>query len=177
MADKILEAFLKKQFEDGMALAQASDRLELVPLAGLPPRLYQATFRCKGLVRLDNGSIGEADEFHVWICFPDEYLRSVEPGRVVRWVNPANVWHPNIKPPSICLGHMPPGTELKAILRQIHGIITYNNYMPREDDALNHAACQWARQNTARLPVDTHPLTRRTHDFRVEVIEPTPDTA
>lgn len=173
MQDKVMEAFLKKQFEDGMALARASDLLELEPLLalGTPPRLYKATYRCKGLVRLDSGEIVEADEFEAFVFFPDGYPRSVDPRRVVRWSGPMNVWHPNIKPPDICIGHMPPGTELTAILRQIHGIITYNNYMPREDDALNHAACQWARQNKHRLPVDKRPLVGKAHEFRVRMID------
>jgi hypothetical protein len=31
----------------------------------------------------------------------------------------------------------------------------------REDDALNRAACQWARQHPERFPVDRRPLKRR----------------
>jgi hypothetical protein len=32
---------------------------------------------------------------------------------------------------------------------------------PREDDALNRAACQWARSNMHLFPIDSRPLKRR----------------
>ena len=44
--------------------------------------------------------------------------------------------------------------------RQIHEIVTWQKVTMREDDALNHAACQWARANRARFPVDSRPLKR-----------------
>ena len=42
----------------------------------------------------------------------------------------------------------------------------------REDDALNQAACQWARANLARLPVDTRPLKRRSLALQARDISP-----
>jgi hypothetical protein len=37
----------------------------------------------------------------------------------------------------------------------------------REDDALNHVACVWARANQSRFPIDPRPLRRRAARFNV----------
>ena len=46
MSDSVLNAFLGKQFEEGMALARSSDLVDLIPLDGQPPRRYIAQFYC-----------------------------------------------------------------------------------------------------------------------------------
>jgi len=164
--DPIYEAYLARQFEEGMALAQASDLLELMPSPVAPPH-FIARYRCKGLIRARDGEISEADRFEVGIWFPPTYLRRADSFEVLRWFGPANVWHPNIsdKLPLICVGRLAPGTSLVDLLYQIFEIITYHKYMPREDDALNKAACAWARRNQDRFPVDRRPLKRRKLDL------------
>ena len=86
------------------------------------------------------------------------------------FLGPPNVWHPNISDtqPAICVGRLVPGTGLVDLLYQCWEIITWNKKTIREDDALNRAACQWARHNLARLPVDTRPLKRRPLDLHIE---------
>ena len=49
MADRILEAFLVRQAEEGLALAAESDLLTLLPF-GSPPDRYLVELRCTGLV-------------------------------------------------------------------------------------------------------------------------------
>jgi hypothetical protein len=171
MQDKIFEAFLNRQYEQGMALAQASDLLELVPLDGPPPQHYVAVFRCQGLVRSGQGEPSEADRFEVGIWFPDDYLRHAEPSQILTWLGPLHVFHPNIRPPFICFGRLTPGTSLVDILFQCFEIITYNKVTMREDDALNPDACVWARRNQHRFPIDRRPLKRRTLNLHVEPIE------
>jgi hypothetical protein len=162
-ADPVLQAFLARQYEEGMALAAASDLLDLQPIDGPPPQRYLARFRCKGLVRSPDGTIAEADRFEVGIWFPSDYLRRVEPWQVLTWLGPANVFHPNIgeRLPAICVGRLVPGTPLADLLYQCFEIITYTKVTMREDDALNHAACAWARDNRHRFPIDRRPLKRR----------------
>lgn len=166
--DPIFEAFLRRQCGEGMALAQASDLLELVESPFAPPH-FVARFRCKGLVRDPDGEVREADRFEVGIWFPPTYLRCAESFEVLRWFGPVNIWHPNIsdKLPLICVGRLAPGTSLVDLLYQIYEIITYHKYMPREADALNQAACAWARRNQDRFPVDRRPLKRRKLDLEV----------
>jgi len=162
--DNVLEGFLRKQFDDAMALAEQSDLLELMPLDPPPlVRRYIAHFECTGLVRTPSGEVVEANQFAVGIAFPDDYLRRAEPSQVLTWLAPREVFHPNIssRGPFICVGRMGPGTTLVDLLFQIHEIITYNKATVREDDALNLDACQWARANGNRLPVDRRALKRR----------------
>jgi hypothetical protein len=171
--DKILEKFLGQQHSEGMRLAAQSDFLDLMTL-DTSAQHYVARFGCRGLVRADDGSIIEADEFHLGLWFPDDYLRAIEPLRIVTWLGPHNAFHPQVRPPFVCLGRLAVGTPLVDLLFQAWEVITYRKVTMREDDALNPAACVWARHNLARFPVDPRPLKRRAVDFTVEPIEVTP---
>ena len=170
--DLILQGFLESQQADAAALAAASDIVQIHPSGIEPYQQYRAVFRCDGLVHLPGGGFARADHFELLITFPDDYLRRANAFEVVTWLGPPNVWHPNIRPPAICVGHLVPGTGLVNLLLQIHEIITYRKVTMSEFDALNHAACQWARDNTHMFPLDTRPLKRRSVDFRVEAAGP-----
>ncbi len=168
MTDRILEAFLTRQQDDGLALASESDLLTLAPI-GQPATRYVAEFTCTGLVEQSPGEIAEAERFAVGIWFSSTYLRVADPFQVLTWLGPRNIWHPNISAtaPAICVGRLAPGTGLVDILYQVFEIITWNKVTMREDDALNRAACQWARQHRDRFPVDRRPLKRRPPVFHV----------
>lgn len=166
MADRIMEGFLSRQYEAGMQLAEESDLLDLIPLGPPPPDRYLAHFTCTGLTRSRSGEILEANDFAVEICFPEDYLRSRDrnlPYRVLSWVMPRSIWHPNISDelPLICVGRLTPGADLVTIIYQIYEIITYNKVTMVEADALNKEACAWARRNLHRFPIDRRPLKRR----------------
>jgi hypothetical protein len=162
MSDPVREGFLQQQLAQGMALAEQSDLLELLH-QGLDR--YIAVFRCKGLVCAASGEIVEASEFHVGIWFPSDYCRHANPFQVLTWLYPQNVWHPNIRPPLMCVGRIAPATNLCDLLYQCYEIITYCNWAPH--DGLNLAACQWARNHQDRFPIDRRPLKRRTIDIHV----------
>jgi len=166
--DKIYNTFLKRQLEDGMRLASESDILELVPAPGDPPDRYAAVFHCKGLVKDRDGTIREADTFAAQIWFPPEYLRHAEPAQIITWLGPVNVFHPNVRPPFVCAGRLPPATRLVDLLDQLHQIITYNK-AHMADNGLNAEASAWARRNADRFPIDSRPLKRRRLDIRVRV--------
>jgi hypothetical protein len=169
MSDLIHEAFLRQQLADGTALAAQSDLLDLQPLS---IDRYVASYQCKGLVRAADGEIVEASDFEVGIWFPSDYCRHADPFQVLTWLHPLNIWHPNIRPPVICVGRIPPATELCDLLYQIYEIITYFNWAPH--DGLHQLACQWARNHQDRFPVDRRPLKRRSRDIRVTNITTTP---
>lgn len=174
MNDPVFEAYLAQQFEQGTALAAQSDVLSLVPFPsreGPSPDRYIAKFFCKGLVRGADGSIGEASEFHVGIWFPADYLRRIAPPGPLTWLYPPNIWHPNIRPPFVCAGHMMPGSELVVLIYQVYEIITYFNWAPH--DALNAEASQWARNHQYRFPLETRPLKRR--HLNLQVTDSTPE--
>jgi hypothetical protein len=168
MTDRVLKAFLQRQVEEGLALAQDSDLLELIPF-GRPADRFLAIFSCRGLVEDRLGHVVEANRFEVGIGFPADYLRSADTFRVLTWLGPRSIWHPNIsnEVPAICVGHLAPGTGLVDLCFQIWEVVTWNKVNFREDDALNPAACQWARNNPNRFPVDRRPLKRRGLDLTI----------
>lgn len=159
MRDPVYHAFLARQHEEGMALAAASDLVDLWPFTGDPPDRYVARFGCTGLVRRGT-RIQEAGCFEVGIWFPSDYLRRAEPSQVLTWLGPREVFHPNIshRLPFICVGRLSPGTALVDLVYQCFEIITWQKVTMREDDALNPGACGWAREHHGRLPVDRRPL-------------------
>jgi hypothetical protein len=162
-SDPVFDAFLRRQYEEGMALARESDLLHLEALGTEPCQHFVAEFRCKGLVRTPAGEVIEADRFLIGIWFPSDYLRQAQPAQVLTWLGPRQVFHPNIAEgaPFICVGRLVPGTTLVDLLYQCFEIITYKKVTMREDDALNRAACAWARDHQDRFPIDARPLKRR----------------
>ena len=156
MNDPIFTSFLEAQRREASALAAASDILELEAETATPPRMYIARFHCRGLVRDGDGEIREASVFNVGIALPDDYLRSAEPGQIVTILRPWNIWHPNAGGPFLCLGRLGGGTPMVDILFQIFETITYQKFAAH--DGLNPAACEWARSNRHRFPIDRRPL-------------------
>jgi hypothetical protein len=169
MPDRIRELFLRRQYEAGTKLAAESDVLNLVPLFhgnGSPAR-YIAQFSCTGVLRLPGGRIGPVNtSFEVGIDFHEQYLRRVQPLRVVTWLGPESIFHPNIMPPVVCVGRIHPGTELVDLLYQVFEIITYHNWAPH--DYLNAAAAEWSRNHKQLFPVDPRPLKRRSLNLDVQ---------
>jgi hypothetical protein len=173
MHDTIMTSFLRHQHEDAAALTRDSDLVE-ISAHGSPADRFLVRFTCRGLVRSADGTVSEASEFFVGITFHEDYLRLHAPWRSVTWLAPHNVWHPNIAPGPqlICIGRMGPGTGLIDLVQQCFDIITWNKVTMREDDALNHAACEWARGNRSRFPVDPRPIKRRALAIEARDISP-----
>jgi hypothetical protein len=166
--DKIFNSWLAADKERVCALADASDLLDV---RYLDPQHILASFHCKGLVRAEDGVVREADHFEVGYWFNREYLRYVDERKAVSWLHPVEIFHPNVNPPFCCLGPIAPGTSLVDLLYRTYEVISYQNVMPAEDDALNLAACQWARHNQQRFPLDERPLKRRSHALRSAALE------
>jgi len=171
--DRVVENFLKRQLQVARQFTAASGIVKIahVPMPGENPALpqhYVAEFACRGLVKQPDGSVTEADRFVVGIYFPDSYLRSANTFETLTWIGPLNVYHPNILPPLICVGErfMRPGTGLEAIIYQVHSVITYVRWSSHA--GLNEEACQWARNNQNRFPVDRRPLKTRALNVRVQ---------
>lgn len=168
MSDPVFQAFLAEQFRQGQKLVEQSDLVRLKPMdtsEGLPT-FYIAQFLCKGLVCSPEGTLAEASEFLVGISFPPDYLRRADPMRVLTWLDPVHIWHPNIRPPAICAGRIAPGLGLVDLVYQCFEMITYTNFAAH--DALNAAAAQWARRHQLLFPIDRRPLKRREVSLRVQ---------
>ena len=157
--DKVFEEFLQVQHRQARKLNESSDLVSILPVDGIPPRAYLVEFRCAGLVRED-GVVKEAHRFLVGIRFSEDYLRRVEPASVITLLAPQTTWHPNIQGHACCIGMMPPGTGLRDLVHQLHEILTWSKVTMEEWNALNKAACSWARRNLHRFPIDRRPLMR-----------------
>jgi len=156
--DPIFDSFLERSHDEAMALAAASDLLELEPLAGTPPTRFIGHFKCRGLV-CRNNAIQEAEQFAVGFRFSHDYLQCApQPMQMLTWLGPEDIFHPNVLGPFICVGKLVQGTSLEELLYQTYELITYQRVTMREDDALNAAACVWARQHVEELPIDPRPL-------------------
>jgi hypothetical protein len=166
--DKIWNSWLQAEHGRAHALAEASDLLDLERLGS---QHFVARFHCRGLVRESDGGVREAHHFDVGFWFSESYLREVDPARVVTWLRPAEIFHPNVKAPFCCVGPIEPGTSLVDLLYRTYEVISYQNVMPDENDALNRAACQWARNNQHRFPIDDRPLKRGSGDPRGGTLE------
>lgn len=156
MPDRIFEAFLERQIREGAALAQGSDLLELVTI---DPQHHVGIFKCSGLVQSPGGNVETASHFEAGIYFAPDHLRRLEPMNVITWFGPTNVWHPNIRPPHVCLGNMAPGVGLVELVYQLHEIITWRRFTAHH--SLNWDAANWANRHRGRFPVDRRPLRRR----------------
>jgi hypothetical protein len=175
--DLIFESWLERQHADAMALAVASDRLEVRPEPGSAPRNYIAHFDCRSMV-LAKGEVQPWRGCVVLFRFPLDYLRVVrDPALIVSLLSPVNLYHPNVAFPFLCIGRIAPGTSLAELLFQVYEVLSFQKFTPREDDALNRDACAWARRNMECFPVDARPLRRRAADFEVSPVAGSPNEA
>jgi hypothetical protein len=172
MTDAVFAAFLGRQREAAMALAAASDLLDLVPIDDPLPQRYLARFRCMGLAETESGEIVPAARFAVRIWFPDSYLREADPFVVLAYLEPRRIFHPNVSrdAPFICIGRLAAATPLVEILYRVFEVLTWQRVTIREDEALNPDACAWARRNPQRFPVDRRGLKRGSADLVVETV-------
>jgi hypothetical protein len=166
MMDPIFESFLSRQLIDGLALAEASDLLELSALGPEPVQRYLARFACATLVRDEGGTVRTVERFTLGIWFPSDYLRRADAFEVATWLAPANAFLPNVNPPFICLGRITPGMSLVDLLYQSHEIGSGGKVSLA--DGLDSVACAWARRHLDRFPIDPRPLKRRGLEFALE---------
>lgn len=150
----IRASWLADQYAEAMEFAQRSSVLSLAPVAGEPPFKYIAKFECDGLMESADGIV-VCDRHVVGIFFPERYLRECcDPGEVLTWLEPRTEFHPNIRPPLCCVGDIAPGMTLLSLLQQLYTMITWQRFTPLEHNALNTAACSWARERLERFPID-----------------------
>lgn len=169
--DKITARFLEKQAEEGAHLASESDILHLEALVRGqgPAQHFLAHFSCDTYVVLPDRRVERATGCVVGIYLPDDYLRQASTYEVLTWLHPTTVFHPNIRPPHMCVGErfLRPGTPLVELLYQIHAVITYRKWASAH--GLNPDACQWAINNQPLFPSDSRPLKRRVLPINIEV--------
>ena len=160
MSDAILNTFLEDQVAAGQSLAAQSDLVRFHPLPPLrpgPPDHFVLEYSCKGLVCDAQGQPREHDRFDVGVWYPPDFLKRAEAPQVLTFLGPRDAFHPNLLAPFICL-HIRPGTEITSLMYALFELFTYQKRTTAH--GLNETACQWARRNKARLPIDPRPLKR-----------------
>lgn len=161
--DLVWRSYLDNQLAATTELAAHSDLLAIEPIfdpLGLPVR-YRASLRCTSALRGADGRIEPAEsDFAVGITLFEHHLKYVDPLRVVTWLGPMNISHPNIRPPVTCIGHVFPGIEVTDLLYSVFEMLGFYNWA--SDDALNEEAAQWARNHQHLFPLERRPLRRRT---------------
>jgi hypothetical protein len=166
--DLILQHFLEAQREEGLRLAAASDLLDLETMDA---QRFIASFYCTSLARSAEGRVVETQRSVVGIRFSDDHLRFPPRPEMLTWLEPLDAWHPNIRPPFICIGAIRAGEGLESLLYRCFEVIRFANVTMQENDALNHEACGWARHHTQLFPLDSRPLKRRSRDPLPAVVE------
>jgi hypothetical protein len=156
--DQVYERFLEENWRNAKELADASDILELVPFGNPRPRAVVAQFNAACYIKTSSG-IHVRKGFTIGFRWPEHYLSVALPWEVMHFLAPAAVYHPNIRPPAICLGGgaLRPGTELRELLFRTYELVTYQR-RSNPADPLNPEACAWVRRNWPVKPADTRPL-------------------
>ncbi len=163
--DNIFSNWLERAIDEAMRLAVSSDRLDIVRLN---PSTIAAHYSCKGLVLSDTGRVEEHGNFVVGFHIADDYLRrATNSMQILSCISPQNCFHPNIRGRACCIGKVAPGTSLVELLHRTYEVITWQEVAPNEFDALNPAACSFARNSPERIPVDDRPLRRRPASFQL----------
>ncbi|MCA8959925.1 MAG: hypothetical protein KDC38_05410 [Planctomycetes bacterium] len=172
MRDVAFEGFLERQRERAAEWNRETTLVEVRPRSD---RSFDLLYRCLGVIAdpehrrvmvatpgawRDPWS-GEAyDGFVARIDFRDDHLRRVDPFRLITWVGPIFVVHPNINGlfGKACIGPVAPSTGLEELIYRLWEVITFRNVNTNENDCLNPEVCGWARAQRARFPVDDRPL-------------------
>ena len=158
--NEVNEAFLLGQLIEIDSLCKSSDRLFSSPYEiseGGAPKSYIFRLTCRSPVKVD-GVIQIAEREHLLcVALPDDYLQIAhDPGHILCLLEPTTLFHPNIKGPMICIGDIAPATPVVDILVRTYEVLTCQRINMREKEALNYAACEWARH--AKLPLQTDSL-------------------
>ena len=161
MTNRMLQRFLNKQHLDADELCRSSD---LVDIHWVDDQRAVVRLTCTGLIRTPDQRLVEHSCFDFGVYFRDDHLRYVDGLRLLSVLAPQSFWHPNAIGPGICIGKVAPGTGIREIVFRLFDVVVYNNLTVDERNALNHAACRWARARMERFPIDGRPVLWRTGD-------------
>ena len=158
--NEVNEAFLMGQLLEIDTLCKSSDRLYASPnefTEGGAPKSYVFRLTCRSPVKVD-GVIQISEREHlICVAMPDDYLQIAhDPGHILCLLEPKTLFHPNIIGPMICIGDIAPATAVVDILVRAFEVLTCQRINMIEEEALNYAACEWARH--AELPLQTDSL-------------------
>lgn len=155
--DSVMQSFLRQNHLDLQKRCQEASTLVDVASLGLTqPWLYRLAFRTRGLVRHADSEIATTDRHVVALRFLPDYLRKADRFAMLRLIEPAKAFHPNIAGGAICV-EIYAGEPLIEICQALHDLFRWRLRQYDERDALNAAACAWGREHIHR-PIDDRPL-------------------
>ena len=158
--NRIRNSRLHNEFQRLQKLDRESSLFNILGTKGDPPDSYLLSFDLNSLVKTKSGQIEENEGPHLFdIYCPAGYPSSDGPR--ILFLRPPNIFHPNIKGMIICLNRWAPSIYLDEIVHRIAGVLTYRTYTMDENESLNGEACNYARHNQHRFPVDNRPLIDR----------------
>jgi hypothetical protein len=171
--DPVLHDFLCNSRDELRARLTPDGLLDAVDLGATAPWLWRLTFRTRGLVRDELGSVEPVERHVVAVRFLPDYLRRADRFEMLALLEPRNAFHPNLRDNHICV-QVYPGEPLIEICEALHALFAWRLRQLAETDALNPAACVWGRAHLAELPVDARPLFGRSLAITLEPVEAVP---
>ncbi len=163
MSDLVFDRFRARQLEEVERFSAQCSRLSCEQVATgttAAPDAVAVTLDCKYLVKDEVGVRLGRGPCHFGLRMPSDYLRRTfdHPGQIVSLIAPTTVWHPNIRWPFFCLGHINPGTPLVELIVRVVDVLTFQRFTSVEKDALNGDACVWVRAHMDEVPLEIRPL-------------------
>lgn len=167
--DDVMTDFLRNMRDEFVARCAQGGLLEYASLGLREPWLWRLTFHTRGLARGIDGAIRPVERHVVAVRFLPDYLRHLNKFQMLALMEPRDVFHPNLKPPAICL-NLYPGMTLLEIAESLHRLFAWQVRQLAEIDAFNPDACVWGRSHLDELPTDTRRLFGRAVNFQLEEI-------
>jgi hypothetical protein len=168
--DPVLRDFLANCRDELLTRCLPSGLLDAANLGGEVPWLWRLAFRTRGLARSEGDGPRLVERHVVALRFLPDYLRRVDRFETLALVEPYDAFHPNLRPPGICL-EIYPGAPLAEICESLHALLSWRLRQFSETDALNPEACVWGRSHLDELPLDTRPLFGRAIRLTLEPCE------
>ena len=167
--DDVMTDFLRNTRDEFVSRSAQGGLLEHASLGLREPWLWRLTFHTRGLIRGVDGEVRPVERHVVALRFLPDYLRHVNKFQTLALLEPRDVFHPNLRPPAICL-NIEPGMSLLEIAESLHRLFSWQVRQLAENDAFNPDACAWGRAHLDELPTDKRRLFGRAVDFQLEEI-------
>lgn len=152
-----MKANEKRNEKEADRIEKLSSRSELIDYHRIGPSVFLIHFRCKGLIDDPRAGLEITSHHVVSVTVPEGRGEQFGPESVT-FVRPGNIFHPNIRPPSIALKSYLKGKTIDELCQRIYDVITYRNYDIDGPDCVNPDAADWAKGHPDELPLDPRPL-------------------
>ncbi|MFO7947075.1 MAG: ubiquitin-conjugating enzyme E2 [Armatimonadota bacterium] len=127
-------------------------KIDVTPVQGDPPEVYQVIFHIKGLELDENTGRPKERNYHEATI----YLHRDYPREKPKCDLKTPIFHPNFGS-YICIGdHWAAGETLVDVIMQIGEMIAYQSFNPKSP--LNATAARWAKENEQLFPIDDSDL-------------------